>query len=78
MYEAHRESDVQLKIYFLIHAATVEEQSYLTTLRREKEAFEFLIETKAVSIFLLNQVTYKLFTVFFLSIKKFFESNEIV
>ncbi|CAG9768302.1 unnamed protein product [Ceutorhynchus assimilis] len=47
MYEAHRQSDTKLKIYFLIHAATVEEQAYLTTLRREKEAFEFLIETKA-------------------------------
>ncbi|KAH1013455.1 hypothetical protein HUJ04_002439 [Dendroctonus ponderosae] len=47
MYEAHRQSDTPLKIYFLIHAGTVEEQAYLTTLRREKEAFEYLIETKA-------------------------------
>ncbi|KAJ8961228.1 hypothetical protein NQ318_008911 [Aromia moschata] len=47
MYEAHRKKDVQLKIYFLIHVDTVEEQSYLTTLRREKEAFEYLIETKS-------------------------------
>lgn len=38
-----------LKVYFLIHAGTVEEQSYLTSLRREKESFEYLIETKSVS-----------------------------
>ncbi|XP_044750246.1 DNA repair endonuclease XPF [Coccinella septempunctata] len=47
MYEAHREKDRKLLIYFLIHAGTVEEQSYLTAMRREKEAFEFLIETKS-------------------------------
>ncbi|KAJ8962983.1 hypothetical protein NQ317_013788 [Molorchus minor] len=47
MYEAHRRKDHKLKIYFLLHADTVEEQSYLTTLRREKEAFEYLIETKS-------------------------------
>lgn len=50
MYEARRKKDRPLKVYFLIHAGTVEEQSYLTTLRREKEAFEFLISTKSVSI----------------------------
>ncbi|XP_050309365.1 DNA repair endonuclease XPF [Anthonomus grandis grandis] len=50
MYEAHRQSETPLKVYFLIHATTVEEQSYLTTLRREKEAFEFLIETKATMV----------------------------
>ncbi|KAL1491136.1 hypothetical protein ABEB36_011778 [Hypothenemus hampei] len=47
MYEAHRQGDIKLKIFFLIHASTVEEQAYLTALRREKEAFEYLIETKA-------------------------------
>ncbi|XP_066250841.1 DNA repair endonuclease XPF [Euwallacea similis] len=47
MYEAHRPEEAHLKIYFLMHADTVEEQAYLTGLRREKEAFEFLIETKA-------------------------------
>lgn len=49
MYEAHREKNKKLLIYFLIHAGTVEEQSYLTAMRREKDAFEFLIETKSVS-----------------------------
>lgn len=44
-----REPHYRLKVFFLIHAQTVEEQSYLTTLRREKQAFEFLIETKSVS-----------------------------
>lgn len=39
----------RMKIYFLIHARTVEEQSYLTSLRREKTAFELIIDTKSVS-----------------------------
>lgn len=39
----------RMKIYFLIHARTVEEQSYLTSLRREKAAFELIIDTKSVS-----------------------------
>lgn len=49
-YEAmkKRPSHYRLKVFFLIHAQTVEEQSYLTTLRREKQAFELLIETKSV------------------------------
>ncbi|KAJ6645403.1 DNA repair endonuclease XPF [Pseudolycoriella hygida] len=48
-YEAmkRRQPHKRLKVFFLIHAQTVEEQSYLTTLRREKQAFEFLIETKS-------------------------------
>lgn len=40
----------RMKIYFLIHARTVEEQSYLTSLRREKAAFELIIDTKSVRI----------------------------
>ena len=39
----------QLRVYFLLYTGSVEEQRYLTTLRREKEAFEFLIREKAVS-----------------------------
>lgn len=39
----------QLRVYFLLYVGSVEEQRYLTTLRREKEAFEFLIREKAVS-----------------------------
>lgn len=37
-----------LMVFFLIHAQTTEEQAYLTSLRREKEAFELLIQTKSV------------------------------
>ncbi|KAM8719582.1 hypothetical protein ACLKA7_005768 [Drosophila subpalustris] len=37
----------RMLIYFLIHARTVEEQSYLTSLRREKSAFELIIDTKS-------------------------------
>jgi len=49
LHNARRKSNNKLKVFFLIHAETVEEQSYLTTLRREKESFEYLIETKSVS-----------------------------
>lgn len=49
LFEARQPRTNPLKVYFLIHAGTVEEQTYLTSLRREKEAFEYLIETKSVS-----------------------------
>ncbi|XP_033737580.1 DNA repair endonuclease XPF-like [Pecten maximus] len=38
---------VPLRVYFLMYTGSVEEQRYLTTLRKEKEAFEFLIKEKA-------------------------------
>ncbi|ESO97764.1 hypothetical protein LOTGIDRAFT_104289 [Lottia gigantea] len=37
---------VPLRVYFLMYKNSVEEQCYLTTLRKEKEAFEHLIEQK--------------------------------
>ncbi|XP_030381828.1 DNA repair endonuclease XPF [Scaptodrosophila lebanonensis] len=37
----------RMTIYILMHPRTVEEQSYLTSLRREKAAFELIIETKS-------------------------------
>uniref|UniRef100_A0A0K8UYR4 DNA repair endonuclease XPF n=1 Tax=Bactrocera latifrons TaxID=174628 RepID=A0A0K8UYR4_BACLA len=40
----------RMRVFFLIHARTVEEQSYLTSLRREKQAFEMIIETKRVMV----------------------------
>lgn len=36
----------RLKVFVLMHAKTVEEQGFLTNLRREKKAFELLIDTK--------------------------------
>ncbi|KAL8600798.1 hypothetical protein ACOMHN_055993 [Nucella lapillus] len=39
-----------LRVYFLLYTGSVEEQRYLTTLRREKEAFEFLIREKATMV----------------------------
>lgn len=39
----------RLKVFFLVHAQTIEEQSYLTSLRREKQAFELIIDTKSVT-----------------------------
>ncbi|XP_017772571.1 PREDICTED: DNA repair endonuclease XPF isoform X1 [Nicrophorus vespilloides] len=50
LYEARRQKKSSLKVYFLIHGETVEEQSYLTSLRREKKAFEYLIETKSTMV----------------------------
>uniref|UniRef100_A0A1B0CID9 Uncharacterized protein n=2 Tax=Lutzomyia longipalpis TaxID=7200 RepID=A0A1B0CID9_LUTLO len=41
-----RNEEDRMKVFFLLHAETIEEQSYLTNLRREKQAFEHLIETK--------------------------------
>nr|CAG4638335.1 EOG090X03DI [Cyclestheria hislopi] len=46
VYQAvHKE--IPVKVYFLVYDASAEEQAYLTTLRREKEAFEMLIREKA-------------------------------
>ncbi|KAK3753140.1 hypothetical protein RRG08_024418 [Elysia crispata] len=36
-----------LRVYFMMYKGSVEEQRYLTTLRKEKEAFEYLIREKA-------------------------------
>ncbi|XP_047530253.1 DNA repair endonuclease XPF [Vanessa atalanta] len=40
----------RLTVYFLVHDHTVEEQAYLTALRREKQAFELLIQAKSVMV----------------------------
>lgn len=39
--------EIQLRVYFLMYGGSVEEQAFLTSLRREKEAFDFLIKEKA-------------------------------
>ncbi|KAL2713079.1 DNA repair endonuclease XPF isoform X1 [Vespula squamosa] len=41
---------INLKVYFLIYGGSVEEQEYLTALRREKEAFHVLINTKKTMV----------------------------
>nr|XP_033329091.1 DNA repair endonuclease XPF isoform X1 [Megalopta genalis] len=41
---------IDLKVYFLIYGGSVEEQEYLTSLRREKEAFEKLINAKTTMV----------------------------
>jgi len=38
--------DLHTRVYFMMYRGSVEEQGYLTTLRREKEAFEVLIKQK--------------------------------
>lgn len=45
-----RHAKRRLKVFVLMHAKTVEEQSFLTNLRREKKAFELLIETKRTMV----------------------------
>ncbi|XP_059608925.1 DNA repair endonuclease XPF [Phlebotomus argentipes] len=45
-----RDKEDRIKVFFLLHAETIEEQSYLTNLRREKQAFEHLIETKKTMV----------------------------
>jgi len=41
---------IPLRVYFLIYTGSVEEQKYLTTLRKEKEAFETLIKDKGTMV----------------------------
>ena len=49
-------SENKIRVYFLVYDASAEEQAYLTTLRREKEAFEMLIREKAVRKHLLTNI----------------------
>ncbi|CAH0391346.1 unnamed protein product [Bemisia tabaci] len=49
------EAEHKITVYFLMYASSVEEQAYLTTLRREKEAFEFLIKEKASMVIPADQ-----------------------
>ena len=46
MYQAQRPGR-QTRVYFMLYRGSVEEQAYLTTLKREKKAFESLILEKA-------------------------------
>uniref|UniRef100_A0A182R4N6 DNA repair endonuclease XPF n=1 Tax=Anopheles funestus TaxID=62324 RepID=A0A182R4N6_ANOFN len=52
VYEARQQRQLmaRVRVFAIIHSKTVEEQSYLTSLRREKQAFEFLIETKRTMV----------------------------
>lgn len=52
VFEARKRRPVvnRVKVFFMVHAQTIEEQSYLTSLRREKQAFELIIDTKSVRI----------------------------
>ncbi|KAL4715488.1 hypothetical protein ACJJTC_009114 [Scirpophaga incertulas] len=48
LFECRKESkEKSCKVYFIMHDGTVEEQAYLTSLKREKQAFELLISTKS-------------------------------
>ncbi|KAI1308700.1 DNA repair endonuclease XPF [Halotydeus destructor] len=47
VYQATHCSPERVKVYFFMFDASAEEQRYLTSLRREKDAFEFLVKEKA-------------------------------
>lgn len=49
MYQATRAKEV-LRVYFLMYEDSIDEQCYLTSLRREKDAFEFLIKEKSIMV----------------------------
>lgn len=49
MYQATRAKEV-LRVYFLMYEDSIDEQRYLTSLRREKDAFEFLIKEKSIMV----------------------------
>ena len=49
-FEARFQRKRKLTVFVLMHGKTVEEQSFLTSLRREKKAFELLIETKRTMV----------------------------
>lgn len=42
--------DIQVRVYFVIYENSIEEQNYLSLIRKEKEAFERLIREKSASI----------------------------
>lgn len=49
--EVYRAShpSIQIRVYFMMYENSVEEQSYLSSIRKEKESFEKLIREKSVS-----------------------------
>ncbi len=51
MFKTISQSEEKVNLYFMIYQDSVEEQRYLSTVRREKEAFEQLIRTKSVRTF---------------------------
>lgn len=42
----------RVRVYLLVYKGTTEEQVYLTNVKREKDAFEYLIKEKAVCYYL--------------------------
>ncbi|XP_075974151.1 DNA repair endonuclease XPF mei-9 isoform X2 [Anticarsia gemmatalis] len=51
LFECRKKPEEKItKVYFMMYNKTVEEQAYLTALKREKLAFESLIQTKSVMV----------------------------
>jgi len=49
-YRARHAESLSLKVYFLVFHNSVEEQIYLTSIQREKTAFEKLISEKSTMV----------------------------
>lgn len=42
--------NLPLRVYYIVYKSSVEEQRYLTSLRREQQAFEYLFSQKEVRV----------------------------
>ncbi|MPD02587.1 DNA repair endonuclease XPF [Portunus trituberculatus] len=42
----------RVRVYLLLYKGTTEEQIYLTNVKREKDAFEYLIKEKVIRVML--------------------------
>ncbi|XP_058796659.1 DNA repair endonuclease XPF [Phymastichus coffea] len=51
----NKHPSIALKVYFLVYGGSVEEQAYLTSLRREKEAFDKLVMAKTTMVIPVEQ-----------------------
>lgn len=62
--EVYRSShdDRNVRVYFMYYGGSVEEQRYLSGVRKEKDAFTRLIKEKGVSIPVLTTTTFKMLT----------------
>ena len=50
LFKLTNSAETKLKVFFFMYSDSIEEQKYLTQVRREKEAFEKLIQTKALMV----------------------------
>ncbi len=46
--------DLPCKVFFIMYENSIEEQKYLSVIRKEKDSFEKLIREKSVNIYIFN------------------------